>query len=131
MALTPQPIRVGLIQMRCSTDPRENLDRAVVRVREAAKAGAQLICLPELFRSHYFCQRQDPAVFDQAEPIPGPTSEQLAKAARETGTVVVGSIFERRAPGIYHNTAAVIDADGGLLGVYRKMHIPDDPLYYE
>jgi N-carbamoylputrescine amidase len=105
--------------------------KAVAGIRQAAEAGAQVVCLPELFRSPYFCQRQDPSLFDLAEPIPGPTTERLGRAARETGAVVVGSIFERRAPGVYHNSAVVIDADGRLNGLYRKMHIPDDPLYFE
>jgi N-carbamoylputrescine amidase len=127
----PHIFTVGLVQLRCESDPASNLERALSAIRRGARNGAQILCLPELFRAHYFCQRQDPAVFDQAEPIPGPTSEQLSRAAQETGTVVVGSIFERRAPGVYHNTAVVFDADGSLLGLYRKMHIPDDPLYYE
>ncbi len=122
---------VGVVQMRCGADPDANLDRAVARIRDAAGRGAQVICLPELFRTLYFCQRQDPATFDLAEPIPGPSTERLGRAARETGTVVVGSLFERRTAGVYHNTAVVLDADGTLAGVYRKMHIPDDPLYYE
>jgi N-carbamoylputrescine amidase len=125
------PFTLGLIQMRCETDPQLNLDRATARVEEAAKAGADVICLPELFRSQYFCQRTDPALFDLAEPIPGPTTERLEPLARSLHKVIVASIFERRTPGVYHNTAAVIDADGSLLGLYRKMHIPDDPLYYE
>jgi N-carbamoylputrescine amidase len=124
-------ITLGLVQMRCEGDPEANVDKAIEQIRRAAAAGAQIICLQELFRSPYFCQRQDPSLFDLAEPIPGPTSERLARAARETGTVVIGSLFERRAAGVYHNTAAVFDADGSLLGIYRKMHIPDDPLYYE
>jgi N-carbamoylputrescine amidase len=125
------PFTVGLIQMRCSDDPGENLNRACVMLRQASGQGAQVACLPELFRTRYFCQVEDAARFDLAEPIPGPTTEALAQLARETSLVVVGSIFERRAPGIYHNTAVVLDADGQLLGRYRKMHIPDDPLYYE
>jgi N-carbamoylputrescine amidase len=131
MKPSPSKFTVGLIQMRCDSDPEVNLGRAAERVRQAAGAGAQIICLPELFRSPYFCQRQDPAIFDLAEPIPGPSTERLGRVARETGAVVVASVFERRAPGIYHNTAAILDADGELLGIYRKMHIPDDPLYYE
>ncbi len=122
---------VGLVQMRCEPDLEVNLSRAVAAIRKAADSGAQIVCLQELFRSPYFCQRQDPALFDLAEPIPGPTTEALGKVARETNTVVVASIFEHRAPGLYHNTAAVIDADGALKGIYRKMHIPDDPLYFE
>src|SRR3954468_22459441 len=122
MATSPRELRLGLIQMRCSTDPAENLARAMARVREAAKAGAQVICLPELFRTQYFCQTEDHACFDLAEPIPGPTTEALARAAREAKAVVIGSIFERRAAGVYHNTAVVLDADGSLRGSYRKMH---------
>jgi N-carbamoylputrescine amidase len=126
-----EKVTVGLIQMRCDPQPEANLDKAVARIRQAASDGAQIICLPELFRSQYFCQRQDPSLFDLAEPIPGPSTERLGQVARETGTVIIASLFERRAAGVYHNTAAVIDADGKLLGIYRKMHIPDDPLYYE
>jgi N-carbamoylputrescine amidase len=122
---------IGLVQMRCSTNPVENLEKAVTRVREAARAGAQIVCLQELFRTQYFCQTEDHACFDLAEPIPGPTTETLAKVAKEAHVVIVASLFERRAAGIYHNTAVVLDADGATAGVYRKMHIPDDPLYYE
>jgi N-carbamoylputrescine amidase len=128
---SPGNFVLGLVQMRCQPEPDANLDTAVARVRQAAAAGAQIVCLPELFRSAYFCQREDPALFDLAEPIPGPSTECLGQLARETGTVIVGSLFERRAAGVYHNTAVVLDADGRLLGLYRKMHIPDDPLYYE
>ncbi|MDB4982007.1 MAG: putative amidohydrolase [Myxococcales bacterium] len=127
----PQNVILGLVQMSCTKDPRENLDRAIVRVREAAKAGAQLICLPELFRSQYFCQTEDHANFDLAEPIPGPSTEALGRIAKEARVVVIGSLFERRAAGLYHNTAVVFDADGSTRGLYRKMHIPDDPAYYE
>ncbi len=127
----PRPFNVGLIQMRCSTDPDDNLQRAKEMLIEAGDRGAQIACLPELFRTQYFCQAEDAARFDMAEPIPGPTTELLCQIARQTRMVVVGSIFERRAAGIYHNTAVVIDADGTLRGRYRKMHIPDDPLYYE
>src|SRR5438128_413666 len=124
-------VTVGLVQMRCGPEPDANLEKAVERIRQAATNGAQIICLPELFRSPYFCQRQDPSLFDLAEPIPGPSTERLGQVARETGTVIIASLFERRAAGVYHNTAVVFDADGRLLGIYRKMHIPDDPLYYE
>lgn len=122
---------IGLIQMRCEAEPEANLEKAVAQIRQAAQRGAQIICLQELFRSPYFCQREDASLFDLAEPIPGPTTERLAAVARETETVVVASLFERRAAGLYHNTAAILDADGSLRGLYRKMHIPDDPLYYE
>ena len=122
---------VGLVQMSCSADPDDNLRRAADKVREAAKSGAQIISLPELFRTQYFCQREEPALFDLAEPIPGPTTEALIPIAREAKVVIVASVFERRARGLYHNTAVVLDADGSLKGIYRKMHIPDDPLYYE
>jgi N-carbamoylputrescine amidase len=122
---------VGLIQMACSEDREANLATAVARIEGAARQGAQVVCLPELFRSPYFCQREDAALFDLAEPIPGSTSEALAKVAAAHRVAVIGSVFERRAPGLYHNTAVAIDADGTLRGVYRKMHIPDDPLYYE
>ncbi len=131
MPAAPPSFTVGLVQMRCDADPAVNLECAAGRIREAAARGAQLVCLQELFRSHYFCQRADPALFDLAEPVPGPATERLGRVARETGVVVVASLFERRAAGLYHNTAAVLDADGCLLGVYRKMHVPDDPLYYE
>lgn len=127
----PSNVNVGLIQMSCSDDPAANLEKATDRIRQAAAAGAQIVCLQELFRSLYFCQREDPALFDLAEAIPGPTTEQLGRVARETQTVLIASIFERRTAGVYHNSAAIIDADGTLAGIYRKMHIPDDPLYYE
>jgi N-carbamoylputrescine amidase len=123
--------RVALAQMRATPDPEQNLEHALGRIREAAAAKAQIICLPELFHTQYFCQREDAALFDLAEPIPGPTSQAIAEAARKNSMVVIASIFEKRAPGVYHNTAAVIDRDGSLRGLYRKMHIPDDPLYYE
>ena len=123
--------RVGLIQMSCSPDPEQNLAHAINMVREAAGRGAQVVCLPELFQTQYFCQREDAALFDLAEPIPGPTTTQLSQVARQQGITLVASLFEKRAPGVYHNTAAVFDGDGSLKGIYRKMHIPDDPLYYE
>ena len=123
--------RVALVQMSCSPDPAANLDKAADRVREAAHMGAQVVCLPELFQTQYFCQREEHALFDLAEPIPGPGSERMAAVAREEKVAVVASLFERRAPGLYHNTAAVLEDDGSLAGIYRKMHIPDDPLYYE
>jgi N-carbamoylputrescine amidase len=129
--MSPNSIILGLVQMRCGLDPEVNMARAIAAIRQAAEDGAQIVCLPELFRSQYFCQREDPSFFDLAEPIPGPSTERLGQVARETGMVLVTSLFERRAAGVYHNTAAVLDADGTLLGIYRKMHIPDDPLYYE
>ncbi len=128
--------RVALIQMSCGTSTEANLKKAVARVREAAENGARLICLPELFRAQYFCQREDHALFDIAEPIPGPSTKALSEMVREHKLVVIASLFERRAPGLYHNTAAVLDYAGdaakdNVVSVYRKMHIPDDPLYYE
>ena len=123
--------RVGLVQMSAAADVRKNLERAVARVEQAARKGAQVVCLPELFRSQYFCQREDPAFFDLAETVPGPSTEALAKVARERCVAVIAPVFERRAPGLYHNSAVVIDADGSIAGLYRKMHIPDDPAYYE
>src|SRR5215467_917225 len=122
--------RIGLIQMACSLDPNENLAKAEWRIREAAGRGAQIVCLQELFRSQYFCREENAALFDLAEPIPGPTGETLAQLARELEVAIIAPVFERRAAGVYHNTALVIDADGALLGAYRKMHIPDDPLYF-
>lgn len=129
--MTLRPFKIALIQMSCSTDVGANLDKACMRVREAADAGAQIICLPELFRSQYFCQKQETATFDLAESIPGPTTAALSAIAREKNVTVLGSLFERRAAGVYHNTLAVIGPDGEIAGLYRKMHIPDDPLYYE
>jgi N-carbamoylputrescine amidase len=121
----------ALIQMSCGPEPEENLHRALSKIGDAAARGAQVVCLPELFQTQYFCQREDHGLFDLAEPIPGPTTERIAATARQYRVVVVASLFERRAPGLYHNTAAIFDADGSLRGIYRKMHIPDDPLYYE
>jgi len=123
--------KVALIQMRCSTNPDENVRRACEMLRDAASRGAQVACLPELFRTQYFCQVEEAGRFDLAEPIPGPTSDALSIVARVTKMVVVGSLFERRTAGVYHNTVVVHEADGRLIGRYRKMHIPDDPLYYE
>src|SRR5579884_3802360 len=117
--------------MSCGPEPEENLQKAIARVGDAAGRGAQVVCLPELFQTQYFCQREDAALFDLAESIPGPTTAKLAEAAKALKIVLVGSLFEKRAPGVYHNTAVMIDADGALRGIYRKMHIPDDPLYYE
>jgi len=127
----PRRFSIGLVQMRCTADTAANLERAIAGIREAAGRGARIVCLPELFRSQYFCQQEDAALFDLAEPIPGPTTHALAPVARETKAVIVASVFERRAAGVYHNTAVVLDADGEVRGLYRKMHIPDDPLFYE
>jgi len=126
-----QNINVGLIQMACAPDPGVNLEYALARIEEAADDEARVICLPELFRSRYFCQSEDVALFDLAEPIPGPTTEALARVAASRKVEIVASIFERRAAGVYHNTAVVLDSAGRIAGLYRKMHIPDDPRYYE
>jgi len=126
-----EKLTIGLLQRKCSSDAAENLAKAISGIREAAARGAQIVCLEELFRSPYFCREENHDNFDLAEPIPGPSTEALGKVAGELGVVIIASLFERRAAGLYHNTAAVLDADGGLLGIYRKMHIPDDPLYYE
>lgn len=123
--------QVGLIQMQCSQDAKSNLDKVIAGIAEAAKAGAQIISTQELFTSPYFCQVQDPALFDLAETIPGPTTDALGKVAKAHQVVVIASLFEKRMPGLYHNTTAVIGIDGNILGIYRKMHIPDDPLFYE
>jgi N-carbamoylputrescine amidase len=122
---------VGLVQMSVTPDLDDNLHKAVAKVEEAARQGAQVICLPELFRSQYFCQKEDAALFDLAESVPGPSTEQLGCVARDHGVTVIAPIFERRATGLYHNSAAVIDSKGNVAGIYRKMHIPDDPAYYE
>jgi N-carbamoylputrescine amidase len=127
----PQRFAVALVQMAMGPDPGGNLEKGIAAVRDAAGRGARLVCLPELFRSRYFCQTEDTAFFDLAERLPGPTTDALCAVARETGTVVVAPVFERRAAGVYHNSLAVIDADGTVAGTYRKMHIPDDPSYYE
>jgi len=124
-------INIGLVQMSMSADADENLRKAVARVAEAKGRGADVVCLPELYRSPYFCQKEDARLFDLAEPVPGPSTEALGRAAREAGVVVVAPIFERRAPGLYHNSAAIIDTTGEVAGLYRKMHIPDDPAFYE
>jgi len=126
-----QTFTIGLVQMRCAPDAATNLAKAEVAIADAAKRGAQVVCLPELFTGPYFCQKEDAALFDMAEPIPGPSTERLAAAAKANKVVVVGSLFERRMAGVYHNTATVHDTNGEFLGIYRKMHIPDDPLYYE
>ena len=127
----PARYKVGLVQMGMSVDPDANLQKAAAKISEAAAAGARLVCLPELFRSQYFAQHEDAALFDLAEPVPGPSTETLGKVAKQAGVVVIAPVFERRAAGLYHNSAVVIDADGRVVGIYRKMHIPDDPAYYE
>jgi N-carbamoylputrescine amidase len=131
----PNPIRVALIQMSCAPSTAQNLDHAADLVREAARGGAQIVCLPEIFRAQYFCQREDHALFALAEPIPGPSTERLSAVVREEKITLIASLFERRAAGLYHNTAAILDhassAPDNIAGIYRKMHIPDDPLYYE
>ena len=126
-----ESFRVGLVQMAMAPDPAENLAKAVASVHEAAARGAQVVCLPEMYRSRYFCQSEDHAHFALAEEVPGPSTEALGRAAKEAAVAVVAPIFERRAPGVYHNSAVMLDADGTVAGLYRKMHIPDDPLYYE
>ena len=124
-------ITIGLVQMSMGLDTKSNLEKAISRIKEAASKGAQVVCLPELFMSQYFCQEEDPENFNLAEPIPGPTTDAISKAARENNVAVIAGIFEKRARGLYHNSAVVVDKSGKLLGVYRKMHIPDDPHYYE
>ncbi len=131
MSALRQETVLGLVQMACGDAPERNLAAALERIAEAARRGAQIVCLPELFRSHYFCQEENADWFDLAETIPGPTTEALSRAARQHRTVIVGSVFERRCAGVYHNSAVVVNVDGDLLGIYRKMHVPDDPLYYE
>jgi len=126
-----ESFRIGLVQTSCSLDPNENLEKTTWKIREAAARGAQVICLQELFRSQYFCREENAELFALAEPIPGPSTETLGKIARELKVVIVASLFERRASGLYHNTAAVLSTDGEIAGLYRKMHIPDDPLYFE
>ena len=121
----------ALVQMSCTANPEENLHKAAQMVEDAARRGAGIVCLPELFRSQYFCQREDVARFDLAEGIPGPTTETMCKLAQSHNLVIIAPVFERRAPGVYHNSAAIIDATGSIAGLYRKMHIPDDPAYYE
>jgi len=124
-------VNVGLVQMGCSSDARENLNKAILGIREAAAKGANIVCLQELFTSLYFCDVEDYENFKLAEAIPGATTDELSVVAKETGVVIIASLFEKRAQGLYHNTTAVIDADGTYLGKYRKMHIPDDPAYFE
>jgi len=123
--------KIALIQMRCGANREDNFARSVEFIRDAAKQGAQIVCLPELFRSQYFCQTEDHKNFELAEEVPGQSTSALGDVARDTGVVIVASLFEKRGAGLYHNTAAIIDANGELLGKYRKMHIPDDPLYHE
>ncbi len=129
--MSTQHKKIALIQMSCGVSTQDNLLKAAELVREAARAGANIVCLPELFRAQYFCQREEHALFDTAEAIPGPSTDLLSKVCAEEKVVLIASLFEHRAPGLYHNTAAIIEADGSLAGKYRKMHIPDDPLYYE
>jgi N-carbamoylputrescine amidase len=124
-------VKVGLVQTACSPDPRANLKKSLAAAERAARQGAKIICTQELFRSQYFCQSEDHKYFQLAESIPGPSTDAFRKLAKKHRAVIIASLFEKRASGVYHNTAAIIDADGSLLGVYRKMHIPDDPLYYE
>ena len=124
-------VTLGLLQHASGADPKANLKKTLALTEQAAKKGAKIICTQELFRSQYFCQSEDHAHFDLAESIPGPSSAAFQKIAKKYGVVIVASLFERRASGLYHNTAVIIDADGSLLGIYRKMHIPDDPLFYE
>jgi N-carbamoylputrescine amidase len=131
MPTKSQTINVALVQMACASEKSRNVDKALAKIAEAAERGADIVCLQELFHGHYPCQSEDHQRFADAEPIPGPTSQALSKAAHDHRIVVVGSLFERRAPGLYHNTAVIFDADGSTCGLYRKMHIPDDPLYYE
>ena len=128
---TSKPFRIGLVQMSCAPDAAENLDKALRKIREAAQKGAQVICLQELFRSQYFCREEDARLFDLAESIPGPSTDAIGQLAKELKVVVIASLFEKRAQGLYHNTAAILGQDGAILGLYRKMHIPDDPLYFE
>jgi N-carbamoylputrescine amidase len=130
-SLKADKFRVGLVQMSCAVDPNENMEKAIWHIREAAGRGAQIVCLQELFRSQYFCREENAELFALAESIPGPSTETLGRIAKESRVTIVASLFERRAAGVYHNTAAVIGADGELQGIYRKMHIPDDPLYFE
>jgi N-carbamoylputrescine amidase len=124
-------LRIGLVQMACEHEPAANLEKAVVRIEQAAGDGAQIVCLQELYRSLYPCQAEDNSQFDLAEPVPGPTSQTMGKIAAAHKIVIIAPIFERRAPGVYHNSALVLDSSGAIAGHYRKMHIPDDPGYYE
>ena len=123
-------VKIGLVQMSCVADKQQNLEKAIREVRNAAAKGAQIVCLQELFTSLYFCDVEDYENFKLAEAIPGPSTESLSSVAKELNVVIIASLFEKRAEGLYHNTTAVIDADGTYLGKYRKMHIPDDPAFY-
>jgi N-carbamoylputrescine amidase len=131
MSSEPHSFTIALIQVAAGANPDENMRHAAAQVEHAVHKGAQVVCLPELYRSRYFCQREDPSLFELAEAIPGPSTELFAPLAKKTGAVIIVPLFERRAPGVYHNSAVIIDADGSIAGLYRKMHIPDDPLYYE
>ena len=124
-------LTIALVQMSCVAVPHENLGSALAKVEEASRRGARVICLPELFRSQYFCQKEDPALFDLAEPVPGPSTEALGEVAGKHNVVIIVPVFERRTAGIYHNSVVVVDSDGSIAGLYRKMHVPDDPAYYE
>ena len=124
-------LTIALVQMACGAAPQENLGSAIAKVEEASRSGAKVVCLPELFRSQYFCQMEDAALFDLAESIPGPSTEALSKVARQLNVVMIIPVFERRTAGLYHNSVVVIDSDGSIAGLYRKMHVPDDPAYYE
>src|ERR1035438_8798599 len=129
--MSSQILTIALIQTACSPDPAANVEQTLAAADRAARDGAQIICTQELFRSQYFCQSEDYKSFELAEPIPGPTTQAFQQLAKTKQVVIIVSLFERRTSGLYHNSAAIIDTDGALLGVYRKMHIPDDPLYYE
>ena len=124
-------LTIALVQMACEAAPRENLGSAIANIEEAVRRGARVVCLPELFRSQYFCQTEDPALFDLAEPVPGPSTEALGQVAGQLNVVLIVPVFERRTAGLYHNSVVVIDSDGSMAGFYRKMHVPDDPAYYE
>ncbi len=124
-------VKVGMVQMSCTKDKTANINKTIEGIRKAAKEGAQIICLQELFSSLYFCETEDRKNFDLAEPIPGPTADRIQQLAKETGTVIIASLFERRASGIYNNTTTVYNTDGKFLGIYRKTHIPEDPGFYE
>ena len=128
---TKNNLTIALVQMACGAGSNENVSAAVAKVEEAARREAKVVCLPELFRSQYFCQKEDAALFDLAESIPGPSTEALGKVARQLNVVIIVPVFERRTAGIYHNSVVVVDSDGSIAGMYRKMHVPDDPAYYE